>query len=356
MDRITLSLSLVLAAAGSTTVATAEDLTAATSIEIERSWTQEPDGWIYPVFIGMPSDPMPDGGYPVCVVLHGNGGQGQGMIAQFRNRFPAHIVVAPSGYQRSWNICRESSRAPDVSMVGELVERLQSYDNVNADAIRLLGLSNGASLANAVFVANENPGIDTICAVVSHLSDVFYRGGVFYTPADLPSSQSPFCGYDTAVVPIAGRRYLGVSNENDGIIPYFGGWSNVGVGFLDARDAIHRIAESQGHTGGPVPSDGVEIDQTDVFEYRYLDGDVVHLRGFADHGMNPTQETYLADFLSEWPTTDQGIPGDLDRDGFVDGADLGLMVAAWKTPNADLNGDGTTDGGDLGVLLSNWTQ
>jgi hypothetical protein len=47
--------------------------------------------------------------------------------------------------------------------------------------------------------------------------------------------------------------------------------------------------------------------------------------------------------------------GDLNGDGIVDGADLGILLAAWGTPAADLNGDGTTDGADLGVLLSNWT-
>jgi len=46
---------------------------------------------------------------------------------------------------------------------------------------------------------------------------------------------------------------------------------------------------------------------------------------------------------------------DLNGDGAVDGADLGLLLAAWGTPGADLNGDGTTDGADLGVLLAAWS-
>ncbi len=51
------------------------------------------------------------------------------------------------------------------------------------------------------------------------------------------------------------------------------------------------------------------------------------------------------------------IPGDLNGDGVVDGADLGLLLNAWGTCGgcaADLNGDGTVDGADLGLLLSNW--
>ncbi|HMN95219.1 MAG TPA: hypothetical protein PKC43_02530 [Phycisphaerales bacterium] len=48
--------------------------------------------------------------------------------------------------------------------------------------------------------------------------------------------------------------------------------------------------------------------------------------------------------------------GDIDDSGVVDGADLGLLLAAWDTsaPCADLNGDGTVDGADLGLLLGSW--
>jgi hypothetical protein len=49
-----------------------------------------------------------------------------------------------------------------------------------------------------------------------------------------------------------------------------------------------------------------------------------------------------------------GATSDLNGDGEVDGADLGILLSAWGTPAADLNGDGTTDGADLGILLSEW--
>lgn len=48
---------------------------------------------------------------------------------------------------------------------------------------------------------------------------------------------------------------------------------------------------------------------------------------------------------------------DLNGDGVVDGADLGLLLGAWDSSGsaADLNGDGTVDGADLGALLGAWT-
>jgi len=47
---------------------------------------------------------------------------------------------------------------------------------------------------------------------------------------------------------------------------------------------------------------------------------------------------------------------DLNGDGAIDGADLGILLAAWgQGPSpADLNEDGAVDGADLGILLSAW--
>ena len=50
---------------------------------------------------------------------------------------------------------------------------------------------------------------------------------------------------------------------------------------------------------------------------------------------------------------------DLNLDGKVDGADLGIMLVAWgpvssSTGPGDINGDGITNGEDLGILLATW--
>lgn len=49
-----------------------------------------------------------------------------------------------------------------------------------------------------------------------------------------------------------------------------------------------------------------------------------------------------------------GCPEDLNGDGQVDGADMGLLIASWGTANADLNGDGDTNGADMGLLIAAW--
>ena len=50
-------------------------------------------------------------------------------------------------------------------------------------------------------------------------------------------------------------------------------------------------------------------------------------------------------------------PADLNCDGVVNGADLGLLMAAWGSNSsaADLNLDGHVNGADQGMLLANWS-
>ena len=51
-----------------------------------------------------------------------------------------------------------------------------------------------------------------------------------------------------------------------------------------------------------------------------------------------------------------GAAGDLNGDGAVDGADVGLLLVGWGGDGpSDLDGDGTTNGADLGLLLVDWT-
>ena len=48
--------------------------------------------------------------------------------------------------------------------------------------------------------------------------------------------------------------------------------------------------------------------------------------------------------------------GDLNDDGVVDAADIGLLFAVWGSddPEADFDGDGTVGAFDLGYVLGYW--
>ena len=274
------------------------NLTSATSINIKKTWSQQPNGYTYPMNIFVPSGTVPQGGFPVCILLHGNGGNGQGMINQFLSTLSCHILVAPSGYLTSWNICAENSDAPDVEMIQDLVNNLQGYTNVNPNKIRILGSSNGAGLANRVFIENTNPGIDIICAIVSHLNEPQYHSGNFYKPGNTTDPSGSFCGYNVLATPLKSRKYLSISNDNDNLIPYLGGTSVVGVSFLAAETAALTIAKYKGHTNNLLAT-GVNMGDPSITEFSYLSGDVVHLKGNAMHGTNATQRSYIKKYFSD---------------------------------------------------------
>ena len=206
-------------------------------------------------------------------------------------------MIAPTGYLNSWNICDERSNAPDLEMVDELVNTLSNYSNINLNKIRILGSSNGAGLANNIFIQNENPNIDIICAVVSHLNIPQYHDNNFYKNTSVTNPMSAFCGYEEITNPISSRKYLSISNINDPTIPYLGGNSKVGLDFLNAEDAIFYIAKNQGFTGEKLPPEGSALGNPIIFEYSYLSGDVVHIKGNAMHSINPSQLDYLRTFF-----------------------------------------------------------
>ncbi|MBM4111733.1 MAG: hypothetical protein FJ254_10370, partial [Phycisphaerae bacterium] len=52
-------------------------------------------------------------------------------------------------------------------------------------------------------------------------------------------------------------------------------------------------------------------------------------------------------------------PGDITGNGLVNGADLGLVLAAWASdgtdePGSDVNQDGIVNGADLAYVLGAW--
>ncbi len=320
----------------------ADELTNNTEIDITKSWSQEPLGWTYPIYIHVPEINVPDNGLTVCILLHGNGGNGNGMLSQWINPFNDYILIAPTGYLNSWNISDENSEAPDVDMIDDLVHMLQTYENVNPNRIRILGFSNGAALANRVFIENTNVGIDVICSVVSQLSEAQYHNENFYYPGGATGGNQEFDGYDIITFPITGRKYLNIGNVNDQLIPYYGGES-VGVNFLDSQEAIYIIANSQGYLGDQLSDEGEEIGSSSVFEYAYQNKQVVHLRGNAGHGINLIQREYIVDFFNV-------ILGDLNDDLLVNILDVVILVnivlgISDQIPGSDINQDG-----DINIL------
>jgi hypothetical protein len=78
---------------------------------------------------------------------------------------------------------------------------------------------------------------------------------------------------------------------------------------------------------------------------------------FIVYAGSPNGADFYIDIASVEAVPCQGPPGDLNTDGTVDGADLGLLLTAWgPCPgcDADFTGEGQVDGADLGLLLTQW--
>ena len=75
----------------------------------------------------------------------------------------------------------------------------------------------------------------------------------------------------------------------------------------------------------------------------------------SDNPNNSLTEAAIDDLrVSRIECEQAGCPEDLNGDGTINGADMGLIIAAWGTPAGDLNGDGTTNGADIGLLIAKW--
>ena len=68
---------------------------------------------------------------------------------------------------------------------------------------------------------------------------------------------------------------------------------------MDAEDAIYAIAQNQGFNGVKINWPGVPISNPLIFEYSYLSGNVVHIRGNAQHSLNFSQMDYIKSFFDD---------------------------------------------------------
>jgi formylglycine-generating enzyme required for sulfatase activity len=85
-------------------------------------------------------------------------------------------------------------------------------------------------------------------------------------------------------------------------------------------------------------------------------GDVCEIAaGAPDFNQDTIPDTCQCGTIPSLPTC---CPGDLDHDGEVGGADIGLLLSNWGPCASaclyDLNNDDKVNGGDLGLLLSGW--
>jgi len=125
-------------------------------------------------------------------------------------------------------------------------------------------------------------------------------------------------------------------------------WLGYGIGvWIERRDADTDVPEEFTSPGGagttPWVNSALGIAGVFLIQHNLpaVDGFTDAIRDFA--------RSVAVECEPKPPTAD------LDGDGIVDGADLGLLLQQWGSGgSADLNGDGVVDGIDLGILLQQW--
>ena len=240
---------------------------------------------------------MPETGtspYPVAILLHGNGGTGSGMVNEFKDLLPGHIVLSLQGYENSWNISNEESKGPDIEMLEEFVALLQTYSNVDSTKIRIVGVSNGGALALRAAVEIDDPAIDTIVCMISQTNTSQYRDSSFWYPLTELYTGDEYAndGYTTPKNPIPQRRIVQMSGRADLVVPYAGGEA-LGVDFLSARDSAYRFAQAQGYTGAEGAVQYAYGGTSRIFNY----GNVIFLREDVAHTVSDDMKHLLQMYL-----------------------------------------------------------
>ena len=281
-------------------------LTNSTDLSITKTWSQEPSGYTYPISIRIPTIPaLANKKIPVVIILHGNGGQGPLEITNWENYVGDHIMIAPTGYLNQWNLATETSKAPDIDMLKDLITSLKGYNNVDASRIKLLGFSNGAGMVNRAFVEIDDTDIHSYVTIGTQLFDPQYRNDTFYYPTTQTGSTPS--DYNTATVPLQNRRILNLHGENDVTVPYAGG-SAFGVDFLSAQESAFALAKSQGYAGNIIPdSGGIYYGTNQTYYYSYLGGQVTHYKTGTAH----TLETFMQDIVKGFMTYTYAIAPDI---------------------------------------------
>merc|ERR1712066_480870 len=227
--------------------------------------------------------------FPVIFYLHGNGGQGNTKpFAKFLG--DDCIIVAPDGYENSWNVYSGNDRANDTQFILELITKIgKEIPEADMDNVNIAGRSNGAGLTYALLI---NTGADRpfrrAFPMVGSLIDREFHDEQFWK-IDKPGVAVIPTFYDSF-------EYAHFHGTKDSIIKYWG--QDPGPAFLknavviSAQMTDYIWAKAMGFTGAQIAdSKGVDVgtEAKPAQVYKYLDGRCRHYKLIGeDHDTGPS--------------------------------------------------------------------
>lgn len=281
---------------------------------------------VVPNFIDLPSTL---GGVAITIVSGGTGGDcGEMLLSGVVKEFEI-------GGQELWIDCLQYETDPDGGDGGddfECEDALIDHADLPFPATWSVGdtlITNGVKVSIFDFMSSSGPFFGSALSSEARLAcgdDLELATYNTHATYDFAGSIGSLVNATVQVSDQAGEVNLGVD----------------GLPVLVARDYIDL--------------DGVVIGGVTIrVEAGGHDGDCTTLRleGTLDHLTLGGQQHFIDCIWAEQVIA-PGIPGDLNGDGCVDSADVGVLLGHWGTPQSDLNGDGTTDAADFGMLLGNW--
>ena len=158
--------------------------------------------------------------YPILFALHGNGGQPEHFVGQFRDMIDDgdFIGIYPEGLERSWNLGKEASTANDTEFIESVADSLQSIANIDHQKRYVVGFSNGAGMAHTLGI--ESNYFSAFVAVVTSL-----------TTENVPTNN------------LSNPSVMQILGADDESVPYEGGEGVMGHVFLPGNESARVWAE-----------------------------------------------------------------------------------------------------------------
>ena len=299
---------------------------------------------------------------PLVLVLHGYGGAGVGMMNQYGWTQLADekgfAAIFPDGTRDQWNSrfwqvgydFHANNDVDDDGFLVALVQAMQAEHGLDPLRTYVTGLSNGGDMSYQL-ACRHSEVFAGFAPVVGTMMESLY---VDCNPTEI-------------------RPILAMNGTDDDVTLFDGDMDNSdGWGaYRPVPEVIElwsEIMETSILRSSTLPdtdpNDGstIEFDRyrskdhpCELWFYRVVGGGHDWPGQYGNMDIDATREIW--DFFAAIENEPPSNPADLDQDGFVNAADLGLMLGGWGAGSTigDLDGDGDTDSADVGLLLSDWT-
>lgn len=190
---------------------------------------------------------------PVVIALH-DVGSNMNAVTTDINYITDKILIAPQGYQNTWNVGYSVSKADDLALLDSILNQLENYDNVDTRNITFIGYGVGGQLAQQYFIQTTKTNLKNLILISSLLH--FDQHKVSFSQANdridtfYALSLNPLVEDDsteiiwTPTTPLVGRRILMFNGTNNLNWPYTGGTAN-GLDLTSAQNSIYAWARAE---------------------------------------------------------------------------------------------------------------